>query len=163
MPDIGKRSKWIKIPASSSRKNARHACPDFPLSLQPHPLTPAPMVRSLDAAITRTAHGLSITYRLYGDMARLLIPVGGAGERCDNLWEHTCFELFIACTGSTAYREFNFSPAGQWAAYDFTDYRSPHDHTRRPARSAHCRPALRRTTRNDTDFLKKEKENRKKN
>lgn len=29
----------------------------------------------------------------------------------------------MAVAGSPAYREFNFSPSGQWAAYAFSDYR----------------------------------------
>ena len=40
--------------------------------------------------------------------------------RRDNLWRHTCGELFIAARNGSAYREFNFSPSGEWAAYDFT-------------------------------------------
>jgi hypothetical protein len=39
------------------------------------------------------------------------------------LWQHTCFEAFIAVAGEAPYREFNFSPSGQWAAYGFSDYR----------------------------------------
>ena len=44
-------------------------------------------------------------------------------DRADDLWRTTCFELFVAGEG-TAYREYNFSPSGQWAAYDFDDYRA---------------------------------------
>ena len=44
-------------------------------------------------------------------------------RRCDNLWKHTCFELFAAPVDSHFYREFNFSPSGQWNSYDFNDYR----------------------------------------
>ncbi len=43
----------------------------------------------------------------------------------DLLWQHTCCEAFIARPESDAYREFNFSPSGQWAVYDFSDYRQP--------------------------------------
>lgn len=39
------------------------------------------------------------------------------------LWEHTCCELFVARRGGTAYREFNFSLSGEWAAYAFAGYR----------------------------------------
>lgn len=38
----------------------------------------------------------------------------------DGLWQHTCFEAFVAVKGETAYREFNFSPSSQWAAYAFS-------------------------------------------
>ncbi|MCL2162220.1 MAG: DOMON-like domain-containing protein [Betaproteobacteria bacterium] len=39
------------------------------------------------------------------------------------LWEHTCFEAFISAPEGESYREFNFSPAGQWAASEFLRYR----------------------------------------
>lgn len=41
----------------------------------------------------------------------------------DNLWQTTCFELFVRRRGEAAYAEFNFSPSGQWAAYAFAGYR----------------------------------------
>jgi len=46
-------------------------------------------------------------------------------QRCDELWRHTCCELFaapaalVATAQGGAYREFNFSPCGDWAAYAF--------------------------------------------
>lgn len=98
--------------------------PVFNSSLRPHPRTPAPMIRCLDVELSRSPAGrLSFTYRLFGDMARLRIPGPGSPERRDGLWEHTCFEAFIAGSGAVPYREFNFSPSGQWAAYDFVAHR----------------------------------------
>jgi len=41
----------------------------------------------------------------------------------DGLWQRTCFEAFVR-QGDNAYVEFNLSPSGQWAAYDFDSYRS---------------------------------------
>jgi hypothetical protein len=43
--------------------------------------------------------------------------------RAENLWESTCFEAFLRADGEQAYREWNFSPSGDWAAYDFTAHR----------------------------------------
>ena len=52
--------------------------------------------------------------------------------RADGLWRHTCFEAFLASgelchpdnpAQGCGYYEFNFSPAGQWAAYHFDTYR----------------------------------------
>jgi hypothetical protein len=98
--------------------------PLHPLSC--HPLNRAPMVRSLDACATRTEAGeLHFAYQLRGDMVRLLIPPAEDNSRRDALWEHTCFEAFVAVAGETAYLEFNFSPSGQWAAYHFSAYRQP--------------------------------------
>ncbi len=48
--------------------------------------------------------------------------VGESGF-ADELWQDTCCEAFVALPDRTAYREFNFSPSGQWAIYDFADYR----------------------------------------
>lgn len=45
-------------------------------------------------------------------------------RRADGLWQHTCFEAFIASVGSSAYWEFNLSPAGDWNVYRFDDYRT---------------------------------------
>ncbi len=46
------------------------------------------------------------------------LPPMSPVARTDGLWQKTCLELFIAGEGS-AYREFNFAPSGQWAAYSF--------------------------------------------
>ncbi len=65
---------------------------------------------------------LHIDYRVTqaGD---LTIPARSAApSRRDNLWQGTCAELFVGAADQH-YREFNFSPSGDWAAYDFHDYR----------------------------------------
>lgn len=99
---------------------------DYALTLLCHAATPAPVVRTVEAHAARRPDGsLLLAYRLWGDIARLLIPEPHTPERTDSLWEHTCFEAFVGVAGETAYREFNFSPSGQWAAYAFSDYRLP--------------------------------------
>jgi hypothetical protein len=40
-----------------------------------------------------------------------------------DLWQHTCFEAFLMAEEGPGYREFNFSPSGEWAAYTFRGYR----------------------------------------
>ena len=75
-----------------------------------HPATPAPMVRSVDAAIALADGRIAFRYRLCGDMARVQIPPRLTAERRDFLWKHTCFEAFVGAEGSAAYREFNFYP-----------------------------------------------------
>lgn len=52
---------------------------------------------------------------------RFVIPPGEP-ERADELWRTTCFEIFVAAPDGT-YREWNFAPSGEWAAYDFARYR----------------------------------------
>ena len=53
---------------------------------------------------------------------QLFIPKEGPCDRADNLWQSTCFELFVH-RGLGRYTEFNFSPSRAWAAYDFCSYR----------------------------------------
>jgi hypothetical protein len=53
----------------------------------------------------------------------LRLPAPAAPGAADGLWQHTCFEVFVARAGEAAYHEFNFSPSGQWAAYAFGAYR----------------------------------------
>jgi len=65
-----------------------------------------------------------VHYRIEGAIDRLRIPAPAASQRAERLWEHTCCELFFTQTGAVAYREFNFSPSGQWAAYAFERYRA---------------------------------------
>jgi hypothetical protein len=66
---------------------------------------------------------MRLRFQLEGEMNALRIPEEAEAGFTDGLWQHTCFEAFIATADSPAYREFNFSPSGQWAAYAFTDYR----------------------------------------
>ncbi|HET7811102.1 MAG TPA: DOMON-like domain-containing protein [Steroidobacteraceae bacterium] len=54
----------------------------------------------------------------------LKLPAPAAPARTDGLWRHTCFELFLRDPADGAYLEFNFSPSGQWAAYEFDGYRA---------------------------------------
>jgi hypothetical protein len=101
--------------------------------LLPHPASlPPAYVASLSAHSTRQADGsLLLAYTLYTvqgqhDCLQIPAPLPPAladNGFADNLWQHTCFEAFIRPTGQSAYREFNFSPSGQWAVYDFSGYR----------------------------------------
>jgi len=93
-------------------------------ALKPHPATPCTSVSSLTVEATRTPGGmLRLRYRLEGDIARLRLPDPDGPSRKDNLWHHTCFEVFIAPGTSPAYREFNLAPSTRWAAYRFTGFR----------------------------------------
>ncbi|QDP18482.1 hypothetical protein [Sphingomonas xanthus] len=87
-----------------------------------HPDTPPGALRQVEADLVRTGQGAIATFRLIGDIAKVKRPTPVTPARADDLWCTTCFELFIAGEGQ-AYREYNFSPSGQWAAYCFTAYR----------------------------------------
>jgi hypothetical protein len=62
-------------------------------------------------------------YEVAGDIGSLALPPARSASRADELWRHTCFEAFVS-NSDAAYREFNFSPSGEWAAYRFDHYRS---------------------------------------
>jgi hypothetical protein len=66
---------------------------------------------------------LAFTYALTGDLTRLRIPPPGPPRTADRLWQHTCFEAFVAVKGNAGYHEFNFAPSGEWTAYSFQRYR----------------------------------------
>lgn len=88
-----------------------------------HPTSACPAVASILVQAGLTARGLSFAYSLGGELSNLSIPATLPPGQADRLWEHTCFEAFVGVVGSRAYREFNFSPSGQWAVYDFSGYR----------------------------------------
>jgi hypothetical protein len=80
-------------------------------------------VRAVTAAVTATPQGCEAEFRLDGHIPAIVLPPPGSGGRRDNLWQTTCFEIFWQPIGGTAYREFNLSPSGDWAAYDFDSFR----------------------------------------
>lgn len=92
--------------------------------LRCHPATPCPAVRRIEVDSALTAEGqLTLQYRIGAEPRCILLPPQSTPEASDNLWQHTCCEAFIAAVNQPEYREFNFSPSRQWAAYRFTDYR----------------------------------------
>ena len=89
-----------------------------------HPETASPLNCQLEAAVIKlNAEHIQISYQLTGDTSQLLIPEQQISCSSDNLWQQTCFELFIAQTDAESYYEFNFSPSNLWAAYAFDCYR----------------------------------------
>ena len=92
--------------------------------LVPHPdSAPAPL-SLIQVTVGRGPEGaLVLDYRLQGDLAALRLPSAAAPAPADRLWAHTCCEVFLARDGAAAYREYNFSPSGQWAGYGFAAYR----------------------------------------
>lgn len=101
-----------------------HDVPAERLELAPHPDTPCAAVRSLTLTFERpTPALLTFHYRLEGDLEALRIPAPRSPVRTDGLWQHTCFEAFIGQADGPVYWEYNFSPSGAWAAYQFSGYR----------------------------------------
>lgn len=93
------------------------------LPLQCHPATPAGATLGLTVAVSATPTGLQLVYGVTGNCAALRIPAATQHGPADGLWRHTCMEAFVAVEGDAAYREFNFSPSGQWAIYGFAGER----------------------------------------
>lgn len=81
-------------------------------------------IRAVTATITATPDGCKAEFRLDGHIPAIIIPAAVAPARRDNLWQTTCFEIFWQPLGDTAYREFNLSPSGHWAAYEFEAFRT---------------------------------------
>jgi hypothetical protein len=95
------------------------------IDLRRHPSTRAEAVRAIQVIVHRSASAeLRMTFRLDGDIPRVRVPLPGAPRIATQLWQHTCFEAFIAVEGQSAYHEFNFAPSGAWAVYAFSGYRN---------------------------------------
>ena len=94
------------------------------LTLLAHPAAPCAEGLQLAVVLVPDGTGWRLRYTLTGDLNALAIPAPLPPGPADGLWQHTCFEAFVGTAGSTAYREFNFSPSGQWAAYRFSAERA---------------------------------------
>lgn len=93
--------------------------------LQPHTTTPCTFIDALEVVLERLSDDtVECRYEVRGDLARLAIPdTSDTPARTHGLWQQTCFEAFLTSPGARDYREFNFSPSGDWAAYRFLGYR----------------------------------------
>jgi len=92
--------------------------------LLPHPSTVSTAVEGIEVDVSYpSSDQVLLRYSLMGDNSTVRFPSDVPCERKDELWQQTCFELFVAVEGA-AYYEFNFSPSTQWAAYKFDAYRS---------------------------------------
>ena len=101
--------------------------PALQLKLVPHPATPPSEPFKVWATVEHAASlGAVATTNIWFGVGApadcFIIPVGEP-QRADELWKTTCFEAFLRAEGDEGYREWNFAPSGQWAAYDFSGYR----------------------------------------
>lgn len=93
------------------------------VDLLAHPAAAAGAAAQVSVALDLTADGgLRLAYTVRHD-DHLRIPAPCPPGPADGLWAHTCGEAFITVAGEDGYREFNFSPSGQWAIYGFAAYR----------------------------------------
>lgn len=99
------------------------------LDLVPHPDSPLgqPPFRvwaTIDhAARLGPVATTNIWFGVSAPVSRFVLPEAVDPGRADSLWTTTCFEAFLKEASRDAYQEWNFSPSGQWAAYDFIAYR----------------------------------------
>ncbi len=94
------------------------------VSLRCHSSTAGTPVDIIEVNVQWSAPRLRLSYRVLGAVSSLRIPRLATPERRDELWRHTCAELFVAQPHTQPYYEFNFSPASAWAAYRFQSYRA---------------------------------------
>jgi hypothetical protein len=92
--------------------------------LEPHRDCEAAPLQRLEVEVVHSAAlRWHFRFRGVGDMARARFPALDTPSRRDDLWKHTCAEVFLMEPGGS-YCEFNFSPSTRWAAYRFASYRS---------------------------------------
>ena len=92
--------------------------------LIPHPATPSAAVARIEVAASRPRRdALLLHYSVAGDMSALRIPEPADPVRTDELWKHTCLEVFLRPAGGTQYFEANLAPSTRWATYAFEDTR----------------------------------------
>lgn len=99
-----------------------------------HPATPCPLALRLSVTLHWRAQGLALHYQALGEVAGVLLPAAAPAGPADGLWQHSCLEAFVSPSHAAHYREFNFSPSGQWAAYCFSGERQ------RDASAEACQP-----------------------
>jgi hypothetical protein len=96
--------------------------------MQTHQLTAHPnfapgAVKSVNVRWAELPDGRLMLRYMVAGCSELVLPAYRGRGRGTELWKATCFELFLY-DGQGRYREFNFSPSGQWAAYQFSGYRN---------------------------------------
>ena len=104
-----------------------------PTSFRLHPFEPTARTQALaiEGTVERSQGVLAVTYKLTGDLTQVAVPPPDDGfVRRDRLWEHTCFEFFLAAgtegrakAASAPYWEFNLSPGGNWNVFSLAGYR----------------------------------------
>ena len=67
---------------------------------------------------------LEVIFFLKTDLSTIVIdPPSPSPSFREKLWERTCFEVFFTTENSKSYKEWNFSPSGDWWNASFSDYR----------------------------------------
>ncbi|MBR0551381.1 DOMON-like domain-containing protein [Stakelama marina] len=97
--------------------------------LIPHPQTPCEALGGITVTVApRRGACLGISFRARGNIGAIAWPGErergeGLWQRADELWRHSCFEMFVARENGCDYHEVNAATSGQWAGYRFDAYR----------------------------------------
>src|SRR5262249_47632230 len=84
-----------------ARYVAREEAATPSLALNCHPSPPGRAGRGIAARPHRPSPDvLELSFVLDGELPRLRVPLAGPPGRGERLWEHTCFEAFVAVPGS---------------------------------------------------------------
>jgi hypothetical protein len=90
-----------------------------------HPANPSAAIDGIDFSFERrSSTSLRFRFEARGRIGQVVLPGRAAPARTNGLWERTCFEVFIRPAEFSDYRELNFSPSSQWAAYGFSSHRT---------------------------------------
>lgn len=73
--------------------------------------------------MSRYGTTLSLNLSLRDSRLYELAALAQAQTRAHQLWQQTCFEIFIKDSNATEYIEINLAPNGNWNAYYFLDTR----------------------------------------
>lgn len=96
---------YAGLPATHARDSQamEHASSQI-VTLNCHPQLSSPWIESLEVEARRKVDGtLHLTYVLKGKLDHLRIPPQVPRHMGERLWEHTCFEVFIAREGKADY------------------------------------------------------------
>ncbi|MDQ7988471.1 MAG: DOMON-like domain-containing protein [Candidatus Dactylopiibacterium sp.] len=109
--------------------------------LSPHPASPPHAALTAHARAARQGDELHLTFEVRAPAGLLRLPAPAARPAfTDGLWRHTCCEAFVGTPEAEAYREFNLSPSGDWAAYAFSAYRAREAWSPATTPRLHCSP-----------------------
>ncbi len=91
-------------------------------TLLPHPSTADGPINAVEVQLERDGAVLWLRYVVEGEVDEVAWPAPEPQARADELWRHTCMEVFVRT--DDGYREYNLSPSGRWASYAFSAPRS---------------------------------------
>lgn len=79
----------------------------------------------LKGLLQKTGRELFIKSDIIGPLEQIILPKpSGEASQTLNLWENTCFEVFIGASKTNRYWEWNLSPNLNWNLFQFKDYRN---------------------------------------